>query len=233
MNTYIHVWLKIFYNRIFRNPAADASKNLPMKDVFVNYFHQNYWGSNESVSGPGSELKITQVLIPQLNDLLDRFNIQSVLDIPCGDFNWMQQVKLQNRNYLGGDIVEELIQQNNQKFSSDHLTFKVMDITDDDLPASDLVVCRDCLVHFSYTEIYKALRQIKNSGSKYLLATSFNKFPGNYDIVTGKWRLLNLEKAPFNFGKPLLIIEELKIEGIPEYYNKVLGLWEIDKIKLK
>jgi hypothetical protein len=41
--------------------------------------------------------------------LLRQFEIHSLLDLPCGDFNWMQHVDLQGIKYTGGDIVEALV----------------------------------------------------------------------------------------------------------------------------
>ena len=55
--------------------------------------------------------------------------ITSVLDIPCGDFNWMQKVDLSNIEYIGADIVEELIKKNIEIYEGkNNLRFKVLNL---------------------------------------------------------------------------------------------------------
>lgn len=99
----------------------------------------------------------------------------------------------------------------------------------DPLPQNDLIIVRDCLVHLSYKDIYNAIKNIKSSGSKYLLTTTFTNHDLNHDIVTGDWRAINLQK-PFNFSSPLLVINENCTQGSGEYSDKAMALWEIDKI---
>ena len=98
-----------------------------------------------------------------------------------------------------------------------------------DLPEYHLVFCRDCLVHFSYQDVRKALKNLIRSESKYLLTTSF---PGrkNYDIVTGNWRALDLEAPPFDFPKPLLIINEGCTERNGRYADKSMVLWDLSQL---
>ena len=83
------------------------------------------------------------------------------------------------------------------------LTFLNVDVTSDDLPEADVVLCRDCLVHLSSTDIFAALRNFRRSGSTYLLTTTY---PGllshNRNIVTGMWRPVDLQLPPFGFPAP-------------------------------
>ena len=95
--------------------------------------------------------------------------------------------------------------QNNKKFDNlDDVSFEVIDLTKDHLPSTDLLFVRDCLVHLSFENIHNAIKNIKESGSKYLLTTTFPDCKSNYDIKTGSWRKINLLKAPFHFPKPIV-----------------------------
>lgn len=200
------------------------------QEIFTKIFNNNYWGSAESKSGPGSELGQTQTLINGLNNLLKNLKIQSILDIPCGDFNWMQKVDLHNILYTGADIVEELIEKNKIKYASGNIAFQVLDLINDPLPKNDIIIVRDCLVHFSYVDIFKTIKKIKESGAKYLLTTTFTERETNHDIITGEWWPINLQKPPFNFPEPHLIINEKCTEGNMQYTDKSMAFWKINDL---
>jgi hypothetical protein len=158
-------------------------------------------------------------------------NIKSVLDLPCGDFNWMQRVDMSNVEYIGGDIVEDLIKSNIKQYKErENITFQVLNLITDTLPKSDLIFARDCLVHLPFKEVNSAINNIKSSGSKYLLTTTFTNRKKNNDIVTGDWRPLNLQEKPFNFPTPILIINENCTENNGQYNDKSMALWDISKL---
>jgi hypothetical protein len=93
-----------------------------------------------------------------------------------------------------------------------------------------MIIVRDCLVHLSYEDINSAIKNIKSSGSKYLLTTTFTNYHLNHDIVTGDWRPLNLQEKPFNFSSPILVINENCTEGNGEYKDKSMAMWDISKV---
>ncbi len=193
------------------------------KRIFTDIYENNKWGNTESVSGSGSTLYATRFLIPELHHLLERYEIKSILDIPCGDFNWMKKVNLDKIKYHGADIVESLIFKNRETCPSHK--FSVIDLINDPLPKVDMIFCRDCLFHLPNDFIINALKNIKLSGSKYLLTTSYAwKSIPNTNCKMGKWRRLNLELSPFSLPPPI----ERIIEGT--YRDKTMSLWLIDQI---
>ena len=179
-----------------------------MKEVFQKIYLTNKWGSKESKSGKGSEIQATEELRRVLPSIIDTFKIKSVLDLPCGDYNYMKEVGL-NCEYIGADIVPELIASNSMKYPK--VKFQCLDIVKDKLPKSDLIIVRDCFVHLPIKDIQTALKNAKKS-CKYMLVTSFYKVDFNKDIQVGDWRPLNMEIFPFNL-EPITII----IEGDREY----------------
>ena len=58
-------------------------------EVFQWIFTTNKWGSAESVSGKGSELVQTEAIRAWLPEIIQELSIGSVLDVPCGDLNWL------------------------------------------------------------------------------------------------------------------------------------------------
>jgi hypothetical protein len=167
--------------------------------------------------------------------LWQKFEIKTFLDVPCGDYNWMKEVNKYNIVYIGGDIVCELIEQNNLKYQDKNISFKVIDITKDILPTVDMIFCRDCLQHLSDENTFKALRNFKKSGPKYLLTTSYPSTLSNWDIIDGHYRALNLRIKPYKFPPPLVKIHERR-ESEYDYSSfekdKYMYLYKLEDIKI-
>jgi SAM-dependent methyltransferase len=206
--------------------ALMASRGKSMREVFTDIYHHNLFGGTVSRSGTGSDLIQTAEIRRRLPAFLKEFGVQSVLDIPCGDFHWMKEVEI-DVDYTGADLVAEMIQKNQQLYGNEKRRFVTLDVVRDDLPKVDLVFCRDVLVHLSFNDALAALQNIKRSGSDYLLTTTFTARDSNIDIQTGQWRPLNLEKAPFNLQPLLAIINEKCTEGDGSWGDKSLGLWKV------
>jgi hypothetical protein len=187
-----------------------------IKQRFAAIYHSNYWDDTHSLSGSGSNLKSTKRVIKQLPVLIKKFNINSILDAPCGDFYWMKNVLNKvNVNYLGGDIVGKIVNSNNSKYKSKKINFTKINIISDALPSAQLMICRDCLFHLSNDSIKLFLDNFLNSNIKYLLTTTHynNADFKNTDIKDGNFRLLDLFSAPFNFDKDVLYQIDDWIDG--------------------
>lgn len=214
----------------------ENDKRTQITQVFTHNYETNAWGNAESKSGSGSTLQQTQTLRKELASLLKKLNITSMLDAPCGDFNWMKEMDLTNINYTGCDIVSPLITENIKKYQHHqhtNITFKTLDVINDTLPKCDLILCRDCFVHLQIEEIFKAVKNFKKSGSTYLLTTTFlnpRVNPLNYGI-TG-WRPLNLFAYPFNFPTPICLINENCTEENYQFTDKSLALWKLEDLNV-
>lgn len=225
-------YISVFFKKYFPNKRNKSSVPFGKTnfETFQNIYFLNYWGSLETKSGPGSEISSTIELVNHLNSLIVKLKIKSINDIPCGDFNWMKNINLDNIKYFGGDIVPELIKNNILSNHHENIEFKNLDIIKDYIPYADLIVCKDCLVHFSFSEIKESIQNFINSGSKYILTTNFPSLNYNTDIQTGDWRPLNFELPPFSFPKPEMIIYEN-----PNITNsekcKTMTLWKLENIR--
>jgi hypothetical protein len=69
------------------------------QEIFTRIYHQNLWGNSESKSGHGSTVSRTDALRPRLTELAQQLGIRSLLDVPCGDFNWMRLTELPGIEY--------------------------------------------------------------------------------------------------------------------------------------
>lgn len=206
------------------------STNQSLQDVFNHIYVNQVWGGGETVSGGGSWLTSTAFIRQQLPKIFDELNLKAIIDAPCGDFNWMQKVDLGHIQYIGIDIVPGLIEHNKQKYSNKNREFLCLDITTDALPYADLIMCRDCLAHLSIKNALNAVKNFKRSGAIYLLATTHIGTRVNSSNTDGSTSLYNLQKPPFNFPQPLLLLEELSAEPASRASKKSLGLWKLSAI---
>lgn len=193
--------------------------------VFTDYFRRNKWRDPESRSGKGSNLKATEELRKVLPPLLRVLSVSSMVDVPCGDFYWMQHVDLAGIAYTGGDIVPDLIAANTAQHGGPGRQFQVIDLIKGPIPKADLIFVRDCLVHLSHEHVKSALDNIRASGATWLLTTVYPSTAVNEDILTGQWRALDLTKVPFRLPAPARLIAEGAATEKGQGPDKHLGLW--------
>ena len=215
-----------FDTRYFAKKTS-AKEKPSTEEIFREIYHNNHWIGTESVSGQGSENEQTREISIQIPELVRQLGVERFLDVPCGDFNWFRKMNMPLKKYIGGDILSQIIDRNNAQFKSDVHEFVKLDLIKDKLPKADILLCRDCLVHLSFEDIFSVLENVKKSPITYLLSTTFTECDENIDIVTGDWRIINLEKPPFNLPKPFRLINEKCTEGEGTYADKSLGLWKI------
>jgi SAM-dependent methyltransferase len=208
----------------FAHRAAQGQPLAPT-EAFRYAYHNNFWGGDETPSGPGSSLDQTGGLQRGLPPLLQRFGVRTLLDLPCGDGRWMAAIALPGIHYTGADLLPEVVARAAARRPD--RTFLTLDLMESPLPAADALLCRDCLVHFSYTDIGRALANMRTSNITYLLTTTFPDEVRNEDVTTGDWRPLNLQRPPIDFPPPLAWLREGCTEQDGLFADKSLGLWRV------
>ena len=204
------------------------------EQMFTGIYKHTVWGfhDGETVSGPGSTINYTKELRKELPKLFKQFNITSVLDAPCGDFNWMRTVMkdFPEIQYTGADIVEPIIQKLQQFDTRSNQKFIHLDITQDKLPDADLMICRDCLFHFEPHLVGDFVHNFVASNIKYLLTTThYNDGTwSNISLNTGGFHPIDLLSEPYNFDSEVLYSIDDWIEGYPP---RRMCLWSAEQIK--
>lgn len=195
---------------------------------FAQIYEHNGFEGTDSLSGEGSTLFQTRVVRAELPKLIAELGVQTLLDVPCGDWHWMREVNLDGVKYIGGDIVQAIVDKNNEQYGDETHQFKPLNIVSGPLPQADMIFCRDCLVHLSFADGLAALEQFRNSGAKWLLTTTFTDRDSNKDLYEGDiWRPLNLERPPYNLPKAQRYINEGCTEGNSLFSDKCLALWKL------
>lgn len=218
-------------HRRFVERAAELA-GLDAEPLFTEIWRSNLWGGDASRSGLGSQGEATARLETELPPLFARLGIKTLLDLPCGDYNWMRRVQVNFDRYVGADIVPDIVERNQASFASEdgRVSFARIDLLTDRLPVLDAVFCRDCLVHLSNANIAKALANICASGARWLIATTFPDQVENQEAQDGDWRPLNLEGAPFGLTPAVEILNEGCTEAGGGYADKSLGVWRMAEV---
>lgn len=172
-------------------------------------------GVPETACGVGSTLAKTENLRAKLPDLLRDLRICTLVDVPCGDHNWMSKVDLGEVNYIGLDANEEMLIKSRSRAPGRH--FGKLDVLKDSFVFTDGILCRDFLQHLPNSLVARVLRRF--SSCKWLFATSHSNLINGDIVKVGDFRPLNLMAAPFNFPLPWFSIDD------PKFSGRVIGAW--------
>jgi hypothetical protein len=191
-------------------------------------YEQNIWGDGESRSGLGSNLESTERLRAELPDLLRDLEVRSLLDMPCGDWAWMQHVDLSSiERYIGGDVVPAMIEGLRKRHAGAGREFHVLDALSSALPRADAVMIRDLLGHLEHEQVRRLLRNVKRSGARWLLATHYPDVSQNSDIAMGGWRPQNLTIPPYGWPEPDRLLWERPGDGRGD---KTIAVWSLSAL---
>jgi 2-polyprenyl-3-methyl-5-hydroxy-6-metoxy-1,4-benzoquinol methylase len=172
---------------------------------FETIYFDNLWENEESVNGDGSTLMCSYEYLKFLQTFVEENNIKRILDLGCGDFNLMKHFNFKNIEYLGMDLIYELIEKNNVNYSTHNIKFihtKIHDYKFED--NCDLIICKDVLQHWSNKNVFEFLKLIKNY--KYCLLINdyenkkYNIKSLNSDIFDGEYTLTDLSINPYNLS---------------------------------
>jgi hypothetical protein len=115
---------------------------LSVEEAFTQTYRAKLWGGiegDEFFSGGGSLDKFAAPYVEWLTRFITERDIRTVVDLGCGDFRIGQRIcSAISVNYVGVDIVSELIAYNQSRFGSESVSFKCANIIEDELPNDDL-----------------------------------------------------------------------------------------------
>lgn len=204
------------------------------KETFKYYYNLEV-SNNRNPCGPGSEAETVKRMgtIDFINDIIKEYKIKSISDCPSGLFeNWMYLVDLENVKYIGYDINNLVVERNKSNYPD--ISFFELDMVNEKLPYTDLIICRDCFFHLSNSFVLSTIENFRNSGSTYLLSTHHRELKINNDLTKSEleceagYRAINLEIEPYGLGSPM----ENHNENVKKYYkpgnNRQMSLWKLN-----
>jgi hypothetical protein len=197
---------KLFSARVRRRLAG-----LSIKEKFTLVYTEHLWGRPADATDPffsGTGSRNTQIVgtyVAAVEAFLSKFPEKpNVVDLGCGDFFVGSKVRHLCATYIACDVVEPLIARNRVKYAGIGVDFRVVDITQDELPGGDVVFIRQVLQHLSNKDIEVAIEKIRQQYS-YLVLTEpvpSSHFTPNVDHTAGPDTRPNsgvvLTSPPFN-----------------------------------
>ncbi|GMH88890.1 hypothetical protein TrVE_jg4082 [Triparma verrucosa] len=197
-------------------------------------------------SGFGSTLHQTVDIRNYLDMIVDSYNIKGVVDVPCGDMNWMPHVKALGRDdfcYFGGDVSKIMIEEQRKKFShAANMVFDVVDVISEGLLGMDgvgsvlecsrrangsvLIFMRHLMFHLTMEENLGVLKHIEASSSvneiEYIMLSTYLRSNDNEDdYLLANGHKINLFEWPYCLEDPLYLVKDGE-------FDLFMGLWRLE-----
>jgi SAM-dependent methyltransferase len=157
-------------------------------------------------SGPGSTVEFSAPYRAFVGHFIFEHDVQSVVDLGCGDGVIASHINWRNANYVGIDCIAERIERNRLQYPL--LNFACADVRTCCF-STDLVLVKDVIQHWPTADIVEWLSYLRRTSAfKYALITNCNyerygSIEGkvNTDVPIGGWRAIDLIKPPFEIGE--------------------------------
>lgn len=222
--------------------AADASSGRAA--YFASVYETKFWSARGSMpgvpgSGPGSTAAAAANARSTIERLISELGVARVLDVPCGDMTWMRDVDLGEADYVGADIVVDVVSENARALASPRRSFIAVDVADaaaaipalraalGDRGPATLVLCRHLLFHLPPREGAGALATLAASGARWLLTSTYlraDDLAGTGAFVLASGHRTNLLRPPYCARDP-----ERLYRDAPDTPDQYLGLWDLRK----
>lgn len=134
---------------------------LSRQDAFDQIYARRGWGEGPSRSGGGSSPEVARPYVDFVCRIILEHEVRSVVDIGHGDWVMWPEHAFSETTYLGLDVATDLSVQVSRIHGTDRRTFRHADAVTEDLPAADLLVCKDVLQHLPDHDVAAVLRKLR------------------------------------------------------------------------
>jgi SAM-dependent methyltransferase len=151
--------------------------------LYPNEFEQVYvmGGWDGKGSGVGSSPAYCWDYITFLQHFLCEHSVRSVLDVGCGDWQFMQYLNWDGIDYTGMDVVRDVIDTNRERFIHPMIKFVYGDALVDELPKADLLIVKDVIHHMKHKDVRRMV-EISRRYKKVLWVVDMGK-----EVPHGAW----------------------------------------------
>jgi SAM-dependent methyltransferase len=149
------------------------------KETFSEIYRRGLWSSG---SGTGSGEKFSKEYCDLVSQFARERGVKRVVDVGCGDFRVGRLIAAAGFEYIGIDVVPELIERHQSQFGGGRISFLCLDATTERPPAADLCLIRQVLQHLSNVEIASML----DNCSHYTQTLVTEHLPVGRDVIPNK-----------------------------------------------
>jgi len=207
--------------------------------IFDRVYRKKLWGVGSDpnapfYSGVGSYDPSVRDYVDLVRAVIEKYNIQSVVEIGCGDFAVASQFVDVCQTYTGIDVVRSLVEQNLRLFGSKNVRFIWNDASKEKIDSADLCIIRQVLQHLSNKDIKNIFQ---NVSARFLLITehlpsvantkTYNldkKSGGDIRVPMGSG--VFIDKPPFNLHAEVLM--EKNVVSDVHAADERLVTWLVD-----
>ena len=151
-------------------------------------------GQPETCCGNGSTMANTANIRKWLPNIVSEYSLASINDAGAGDLHWIRKVQWPRPiAYRAFDLIPRLD------------SIEKIDITRDEMPPCDAILCRMVLNHLDEPRIMMALDLFRRS-ARYLIATQFDG--ESLPQRSPQFTRLDLRGAPYMLGEPLAKVQD-------------------------
>lgn len=179
------------------NASLFAEKSI--EEIFTKFYRAGVWGEN-GFSLSGAEIGVNRGYVAFLQQFMDKNQITTVVDLGCGDWQFSRTIDWSGIQYIGFDVVKDVIERNKKCYEHSTIVFVHADALEIELPEADLLICKDVLQHLPHADIFRLLKQLHKF--KHCLITNdidyLTSSSKNPDTCRGGYHELDLTKPPFN-----------------------------------
>ena len=176
-----------------------------MEEAFTEIYQKKRWGNG---SGTGSKLSFdNKKYIELLESIIEEYNIHTICDIGCGDWEFSQYINFKDCEYLGIDCVKSVIDSNIKEHTVSNINFEHRSVEDEYFPNGyDLIIIKDVIQHWEDEDIIKFMKKLLMN-NKYVFSTNGYKFmrdPSKNSIlkrdINNQYRYfpVNIDRYPLN-----------------------------------
>ena len=182
--------------KVLNKRTRNKFSKMGNKEIFKEIYLKKLWSPEfkksqyKFYSGVGSYFpELVNEYLDKIENFLHSLGYKpNIVDLGCGDFVIGSKIRKFCKNYIAIDIFDELISYNKKRYKNLNIDFRVLDITQDELPNGDVCFVRQVFQHMSNEEIMNTINEIKKK-YKYLVITEHlaesKNFVANLDKPTG------------------------------------------------
>lgn len=197
-----------------------------------------------SWDGPGSSLDGTEGLRDALSAMLHRLGVTTMLDMACGDWNWMRLVDLGSIEYTGWDVDPGRIERCRHRIGIGDFTaidrpnvhfeqINALTVDENMLSEWDLVLARDFFAHLPNNYVLEIVQKLRHGNNQWLLASTYPTATNDFTYDPSKYAWngymehpVNLSAEPFNLHIKEMIEETAGPGGVLTE-QRILGLFDL------